>query len=248
MCDLETLDILYQDDALIAVHKPAGLLVHRSELDRHETRFAVQMLRDQVGHHVYPVHRLDKGTSGLLLFARSAEVCKLAASAFENRQVKKGYLAVVRGWPTDAGEIDHPLTRHADAAADALPQPAQTHFHTLQRIELPWQIDRYPVSRYALLTLEPLTGRQHQLRRHLKHVSHPIIGDATYGKGQHNRRFAEHTGVHRLLLASTRLALPHPLTGQWLELHCPLEANFRQVLDTLGWTEPATSHDTDQRG
>lgn len=235
---LETLDILYQDDALIAIHKPAGLLVHRSELDRHETRFAVQILRDQVGHHVYPVHRLDKGTSGLLLFARTSDICRQAAALFENRQVQKGYLAVVRGWPAESGEIDHPLTRHADAAEDALPQPAQTRFQTLQRIELPWQIDRYPQSRYALLALEPLTGRQHQLRRHLKHASHPIIGDATYGKGQHNRRFAEHTGITRLLLASTRLALPHPTSGAWLELHCPLEANFLQVLDKLGWPAP----------
>jgi len=184
-----SLPILYRDDWLIAIHKPAGLLVHRSALDRHETRFALQMLRDQIGRQVFPVHRLDKGTSGVLLFALDREVGRVLNGQFERGEVAKTYLAVVRGHPPEAGEIDHPLVRmadeHAGIVASAAAQPALTRYCRLATVELPYRVDRYPSSRYALLELEPLTGRWHQLRRHLKHIAHPIIGDATHGKGRH---------------------------------------------------------------
>jgi tRNA pseudouridine65 synthase len=235
----ETLPIIFRDENLIAVHKPAGLLVHRSALDRHETRFVLQILRDQIGQQVFPVHRLDKGTSGVLLFALSREVGRGLSSQFESGEVSKTYLAVVRGFPPEAGEIDHPLARMADEHAGINPgadaQPAQTRYRRLATVELPYRVDRYPSSRYALLELTPQTGRWHQLRRHLKHISHPIIGDATHGKGRHNRLFQELFGCQRLLLAATELRLTHPLSGQALCLRAEVAADFAALIERLGW-------------
>lgn len=235
------LPIIYQDQHLVAIHKPAGLLVHRSPIDRRERRFALQMLRDQLGQRVYAVHRLDKGTSGVLLFALSSAVGRALSRCFEARQVGKTYLAVVRGHPPLAGEIDHPLRRHFDtegarAAADAPAQDACTRYRRLATIELPHRIDRYPSSRYALVELEPLSGRRHQLRRHLKHIAHPIIGDATYGKGRHNRLFQTLFACNRLLLACTELRLAHPVTGAVLTLRAPLANDFHRLLARLEWT------------
>lgn len=234
----ETLPVLFQDEWLIAVHKPSGLLVHRSDIDRHETRFAVQILRDQIGQKVYPVHRLDKGTSGVLLFALDRDMARQVGVQFERQEVAKTYLAVVRGWPLESGTIDHPLVRvvdtYAGISADGEAQSAVTRYRCLATCELPYTVDRYPSSRYALLELQPLTGRRHQLRRHLKHIAHPIIGDATYGKGRHNRLFQELFGEYRLLLASTETRLTHPVTGETLLLNAPLAENFAEVLRRLG--------------
>jgi tRNA pseudouridine65 synthase len=242
----ESLPIIYRDDSLIAIHKPAGLLVHRSVLDRHETRFALQMLRDQIGQPVYPVHRLDKGTSGVLLFALDREVGRLLNSQFERGEVSKRYVAVVRGYPPESGEIDHPLQRmadeHAGIAPSAASQPAQTRYRRLATVELPYRVDRYPSSRYALVELEPLTGRWHQLRRHMKHIAHPIIGDATHGKGRHNRLFQALFGYQRLLLAATGMRLVHPLSGQVLNLQAGLAEDFAEVVGRLGWGEVCTDH------
>jgi tRNA pseudouridine65 synthase len=237
----EVLNVLYRDEFLIAIHKPSGLLVHRTALDFFETRFALQILRDQIGRRVYPVHRLDKGTSGVLLFALDSDTGRALSSQFERQEVEKRYLAVVRGHPPESGEIDHALTKRLeeselrDSRTENKPQDAVTRYQRLGVAELPYRVDRYPSSRYALLELTPLTGRRHQIRRHLKHISHPIIGDATFGKGRHNRLFQELFGCHRLLLACTRLSLSHPLTGEALHLTAPPSADFSQVLQALGW-------------
>jgi tRNA pseudouridine65 synthase len=233
------LPVIYQDEWLIAVHKPAGLLVHRTDLDRHETRFALQILRDQIGRAVWPVHRLDKGTSGALLFALDRDAGRALGALFEAGAVAKRYMAVVRGHPPVAGEIDHPLAPMADAHAGHAPgrslQPAVTRFRTLATTELPYRVDRYPTSRYALVELTPLTGRWHQLRRHMKHIAHPIIGDATHGKGRHNRLFQELFGCRRLLLAAVELGFVHPVTGQAMLLRAPPAEDFAAVLQALGW-------------
>lgn len=241
------LPVIFRDASLIAIHKPAGLLVHRSALDRHETRFALQMLRDQIGRPVFPVHRLDKGTSGVLLFALDREVGRSLNSQFERGEVAKSYLAVVRGYPPESGEIDHALARMADEHAGinvdpaAAAQPARTRYRRLATVELPYRVDRYPSSRYALLELEPLTGRWHQLRRHMKHVAHPIIGDATHGKGRHNRLFEQLFGCRRLLLAATELRLTHPVSGRALRLQAGLAEDFAALLRQLGWAEAANA-------
>jgi len=237
----DELTIIYRDEQLIAIDKPAGLLVHRTVLDRHETRFAVQLLRDQIGQHVHPVHRLDRGTSGVLLFALDRAISRTLSDQFETQRVDKTYLAVVRGHPAEAGRIDHALTRQYDdyefrnPASVAAAQDAVTDYRRLATVELAQRVDRYPTSRYALLELKPQTGRRHQLRRHLKHLAHPIIGDATYGKGRHNRLFQELFGCHRLLLACLEMRLTHPVSGQPLTLCAPLAADFSDVLNKLGW-------------
>jgi tRNA pseudouridine65 synthase len=233
------LSIVHRDERLIAIDKPAGLLVHRSDLDRHETRFAVRLLREQIGRVVWPVHRLDKGTSGLLLFALDAEAAGMLGRQFERGEVAKRYLALVRGWPDETGEIDHPLGQMADEygyRGDAdIAQPAVTRWRRLATAELPHRVDRYPTSRYALVELEPLTGRRHQLRRHMKHIAHPIIGDATHGKARHNRLFQELFGCQRLLLASTQLRFRHPDDGREVVLCAPPGPDFADVARQLGW-------------
>ena len=234
----ESLPILYQDEHLVVVNKPSGLLVHRSPIDRHERRFAVQLLRNQLGRRVHPAHRLDKGTSGALAFALDRDTASTLAGQFASGAVRKTYVAIVRGWPDESGVIDHPLEPVPDdvlgvQASGA--REARTVFRRLAAVELPHRVDRYPTSRYALVELEPLTGRRHQLRRHLAHVSHPIVGDSTYGKGRHNRLFRELFGLQRLLLACTRLVLVHPQTGEPLAIDAPLSSGFASVIERLGW-------------
>ena len=232
------LEVLYRDEHLVAVAKPSGLLVHRSAIDAHAIDFAVQRLRDQLGRPVYPAHRLDKATSGVLLFALSPGVHRLLAAAFEARSVAKRYLGIVRGWPAEAGTIEHALAEIADprtVPAGAPGRPACSLFRRLAATELPVCVDRYPHSRYALLELEPLTGRRHQLRRHLRHIGHPLIGDTTYGQGRHNRLFRERFDCHRLLLAAVELALSHPVSGAALSIVAPLAPDFGTVVAALGW-------------
>lgn len=215
------LRILHRDDHLIAIDKPSGLLVHRTGLDAGETRFAVQLLRDQIGQPVWPAHRLDKGTSGVLLFALDADTAGRLGRAFESGDsVTKTYHAVVRGWPADEGLIDHPLRRMPDDMRTEREevQDAQTRFRTLERYELPIPHGGFPTTRCALVKLQPLTGRRHQLRRHLKHIAHPIIGDATHGKGPLNRAVAAFLGVQRLWLHAVRLEMIHPVSNEVLAL------------------------------
>lgn len=218
------LSILYHDDYLVAVDKLPGLLVHRTGLDSGETRFALQMVRDQLDRRVWPVHRLDKGTSGVLLFALDAQTARTMGLAFEaGAGLNKTYRAVVRGWPADEGLIDHPLRRMPDdmrVQREEI-QEAQTRFRTLERYELPLPQGKFPTTRCALVELQPLTGRRHQLRRHMKHLSHPIIGDATHGKGPLNRDLAALLGLQRLWLHAGRLELEHPVSGQSVVIEAP---------------------------
>ena len=238
----EELTILYRDEHIVVIDKPPGLLVHRSEIDRHETRFAIQILRDQIGQRVWPAHRLDRGTSGVLLFALNSSTASRLGQQFEKGSIDKRYWAIVRGFPAEHGSIDHPLSRQRDAyefqgeASSTEAQEALTRFRKLAEVELPVAVDRYPSSRYALLELEPVTGRRHQIRRHLKHISHPIIGDATYGKGRHNRFFAEQLGCQRLLLACVQLVFYHPVSGERLLIKAPVSGQFAEVLARFGWT------------
>ena len=218
------LNILYLDDYLASVDKPAGLLVHRTGLDAGETRFALQMLRDQLGRPVWPVHRLDRGTSGVLLFALSAQVAALLGAMFEQGRMDKRYLALVRGWPAQAaGLVDHPLARDPELPSAGQPLlEAQTRWQLLRRLEWPLQTDpRFATTRVALLAAEPLQGRRHQIRRHLKHIAHPILGDATHGKGPLNRAVAAHLGQQRLWLHAEQLVLLHPVSGAPLRLQAP---------------------------
>lgn len=226
---------IYRDQWLLVVHKPDGLLVHRSPIDRHETEFALQYARTMnEGDHVYPVHRLDRPTSGLLVFARDPQTASILGKAMMAGEVHKTYLAMVRGWTPMQGIIDHPLREEPeDRRRKDEPQPvreARTRYQRLATTEIPVEIEGHPTSRYSLVVLYPETGRKHQLRRHMKHISHPIIGDANHGRGRHNRYFAERFGRGRLMLAATDMIFLHPITGEKLHLKAELEASFLQIL------------------
>lgn len=237
------LEVLYLDEYLVAINKPTGLLVHRSPIDRHETRFALQLVRDQMGKRVYPLHRLDKPTSGVLVFAFSPEVAALAQQSMAAPSSQKDYLAVVRGYCPDTS-VDHPITDEHDTRVRRSPGAAKaalTHIHCLATIELDIAIETYPQSRYSLVRAQPVTGRRHQIRRHLKHIAHPIIGDAKHGRGRHNRYFAEHFGCGRLLLHAQHLRLVHPINGESLSIEAPLDDQFSALLDRFGWGEAVSA-------
>ncbi|KAA1170585.1 pseudouridylate synthase [Marinobacter salinexigens] len=233
---------LFRDDDLLIVHKPADLLVHRSPIDKHETEFALQYAREMNdGEYVYPVHRLDRPTSGVLVFSRSPEVARTLGQAMMAGQVRKTYLAMVRGWPQLEGAIDYPLREEPeDRRLKGQDQPvreARTRYRTLATTEIPVLIEKYPSSRYGLVELYPETGRKHQLRRHMKHISHPIIGDANHGRGRHNRYFAERFGQGRLMLAATDIAFAHPVSGDLLHIHAEPEQSFLDVLSIFPQAE-----------
>jgi len=233
------LEILYQDEHLVAINKPAGLLVHRSMIDRHETQFAVQLTRDQIGQSVYLVHRLDKPTSGVLLFALDSETAKLMSEQFSSQQVQKLYLALVRGYTDQQAVIDYALKEELDKMTDAkarqdkAAQPAVTHYQTLAKVELPFAVGRYPTTRYSLIECEPKTGRKHQIRRHMKHVFHPIVGDTTHGDGKHNQFFRQQFDIHRLLLHAQKVSFVHPYSGQSVEIFANLDDSFSSALNLL---------------
>lgn len=230
---------IYRDTHLLAVHKPAGLLLHRSPIDRHETEFALQYARAlNGGEHVYPVHRLDRPTSGLLLFARDPVMASILGRAFMAGEVHKTYLALVRGWTDEAGVIDHPLREQAiDRRRKDEPQPkreARSQFRRLAATEISVAIEGYPSSRYSLVELYPETGRKHQLRRHMQHIAHPIIGDTNYGRTRHNHYFAERFGSSRLMLAATGLSFVHPASGERITLRAEPDESFKRVLTIFG--------------
>jgi tRNA pseudouridine65 synthase len=272
----EKLEIIYQDKELVVVNKPAGLLVHKSSIDRHETRFALQMTREQIGQRVFPVHRLDKPTSGLLLFALNRNAAREISLQFQKNQVRKVYLAVVRGYLQGTGTIDHPLKNikkgklnpksihrarqsvhkngplECDIACDHKPyardnhgtmeplcskQSAVTDYAGLATVELPICVDTYPTARYSLVALYPGTGRRHQLRRHMKHISHPIVGDTIYGKSRHNDFFKNEFHCKGLLLCAVNISFLHPVTRKKINLWATPDKRFQLILTRLAWED-----------
>lgn len=235
-----TLDIVYLDQYLAVVDKPAGMLVHRSFLDKHETLFVMQTLRNQLGQHVFPVHRLDRPTSGVLVFALSSEVARLLTEQHQQESWRKFYLAIVRGYVKAPLLLDYPLYEQLDKIADKqanqhkAAQDARTALWPLAQVELPIAVGRYPAARYSLLALQPLTGRKHQLRRHLAHLRHPIVGDTSHGDGKHNQLFAQHLSAQRLMLVAKRLQLQHPITGEMLCFDAGLQ-EMQPLFETFGW-------------
>ena len=239
--ELKPLEILYQDEHIVAINKPSGLLVHKSPIDKHETRFALQELRDQIGQYVYPVHRLDKPTSGVLLFALNAETAKTVSQLFRDNLVQKEYIAIVRGYTETTGEIDHPLKQMLDTKVQKEKgitkeeQEAQTEYERLETVELPYPVSRYPVARYSLVRLLPKSGRKHQLRRHMKHIFHPIVGDTKHGRGEHNNLFREKFECHRLLLHAQKMVFMHPVSKKKLVIVAPLDQVFKDLFKEFRW-------------
>jgi tRNA pseudouridine65 synthase len=233
---LEPLTILFQDDSLVAIAKPAGLLVHRTAIDAGETRFCVQLLRDQIGREVFPCHRLDKPTSGVLLFALNKDVLRSVNTAFAEGRVEKVYHAVVRGWIDRAGLLDYslsPMNAEGKTEASTSAHPAITAYAPLERYELPEPVGRYASARFSLVELMPKTGRTHQLRRHMAHMRHPIIGDTCHGDGVQNRFFRQHLHCHRLMLSAISLCLDHPVSGDLLRIESAPEKSFLRVVQEL---------------
>ena len=230
------MQILYRDDWLAVVDKPAGLMVHDSALARGETEFAADRLRERFGTRIHLVHRLDRATSGCLLLAFEREAAADLGRQFMARGVRKHYLALARGWPAqDAFGIEHPLD---GGPGKPLKKPALTQVRTLARGTLPEPAAGFPTSRYCLLECEPLTGRFRQIRRHLKHAFHHLVGDTSHGDGERNRQFRLR-GVHRMLLHAWRLEFVHPRDGRALRVAAPLDAEWRRALALFGWDADA---------
>lgn len=217
-------EILHRDEWLCAINKPTGIMVHKSSIST-DREFVMQNLRDQLGQRVWPAHRIDRATSGVLLFALDPATAKVLGQAFMTRRVGKRYLAVVRGWTEEQGSIDYPLARHKHAE----PREARTPYARLATCELPIPVGGFETARYSLLEVSPETGRRHQIRRHFKHISHHLIGDTTYGDGHHNRFFRQHLNCHRMLLHASELELDHPRDGSRLRLTAPLDGEFARI-------------------
>jgi tRNA pseudouridine65 synthase len=219
---MRELDILFVDADVVIVNKPSGLLVHRGWANDDDV--AMFRVRDMLGAHVYPVHRLDRGTSGALCFARTRDSAATLSESFESRRVDKRYLALVRGEPAASGTIDHPIPKSAENSAGAPRVPAVT------RYEL---VARSPVDRCSLVLAIPETGRGHQVRRHLRHLGHPLVGDVNYGRGEINRRYRAEYGLHRLALHAHAIAFAHPVTRALVAVTAPMPDDLAGPLERL---------------
>jgi tRNA pseudouridine65 synthase len=216
---MRAIDFLFVDGDVVVVNKPSGLLVHRGWANDDDV--AMFRVRDALGAHVYPVHRLDRGTSGALVFARTREAAATLSQGFESRQVTKQYLALVRGAPADSGTIDYPLPKSGDGPR----VPAITHFSLVARSS---------VDRCSLIRAVPETGRGHQIRRHLRHIGHPLVGDVNYGSGEINRHYRAAYGLRRLALHAQAVAFDHPVSGIRLAITAPMPDDMRLALERLG--------------
>ena len=229
----DPIEILFEDADLLAVNKPAGLLVHRSKIANAETEFLLDRIKQQAGANLYLAHRLDRATSGVLLLAKSREVAGEIGRAFMAREVTKKYLAVVRGWPDAEGVIDYPLPGVREHGPR---KPALTRWRTLATTTVPIEMGRYPEQRYALVEAAPETGRYRQIRKHFHHVSHHILGDTSHGRGDHNRLWRIHFQLQRMLLHAWRLEFAHPRSGERVRIQAPLDTAWLRVLGRFDWT------------
>lgn len=231
------LPIVYQDPRIVAIYKPHAMQVHKSGLPYERPPYAVQTLRNQLGRHVHPIHRLDRATAGVLLFALDREMCGLLSTQFAERRVQKTYLALVRGYVA-AGGSERPL------AVDGVAKACRTTWRPIARVQIPWPLRQFQTQRYSLIACAPHTGRRHQIRRHLKHAAHPIVGDGTHGDLHHNRLWRSAFGVQRLMLVAARLRFTHPVSGAPLDLVAPPDPELAAVWGRVGIRWPDVTADT----
>ena len=222
------LEVLYEDEFLIAIHKPNGLLVHRTKIARDADEFALQILRDQIDQKVFPTHRLDRKTSGVLLFAKDEETNRLMQTQFMDQTVSKTYKAITRGWTDDEGIIDYALTNDSGKTQDAV-----THYKTLTTSEIDLPNGKFSTARFSLVELKPETGRMHQLRKHLAHIFHPIIGDRPHGCNKQNKLFKEHFSMMEMLLHAEKLEFKHPKSGSNVLVESEIQGEFKRMLSAL---------------
>jgi len=222
------LEIIYQDDVLIAINKPHGLLVHRSRIAADVTDFALQILRDQIGKRVFPIHRIDRKTSGVLLFGLNNEIVKLVQQEFLNFQIEKKYMAIVRGFFPNKIEVNYPLTNDRNKTQEAI-----TFFQKIKQTELDIPFGKHLTSRYSFIEAFPKTGRQHQIRKHLNHLRHPIIGDRPHGCNKQNKLFKEKWNFTTMLLHAKELKFHHPILKKELHLSANFSPEFLQMKKIL---------------
>ncbi|MCK5702011.1 MAG: pseudouridylate synthase [Cyclobacteriaceae bacterium] len=219
------LEIIYQDEYLAAINKPHGLLVHRTKLANDADEFALQILRNQLEKYVFPVHRLDRKTGGVLLFGLNEDINKAMQRAFADKMVSKKYLAIVRGFTEDYGTIDYPLKRENGRIQEAI-----TQYNTLDRAELDIPFGKHQTSRYSLLEINPLTGRYHQIRKHLDHIHHPIIGDRPHGCNKQNKLFKEKFQLMTMMLHARELSFTHPVTNEEIRIVAEIQDEFKRMI------------------
>jgi tRNA pseudouridine65 synthase len=219
-------EILFQDDYLVAINKPAGLLVHRSSIAKDATEFALQKTRDFIGGEVHPIHRLDRKTSGVLLFALNLDVLRVMQQLFNEGGVKKEYHAIVRGFADDDGEIDYALVNDRGTK-----QNAMTSYSSIKKWEITKSFGKHSTSRYTYVHVFPKTGRMHQIRKHFAHIFHPIIGDRPHGCNKQNRFFKEEFGLTEMLLHAKEYSFIHPVTDEQVTIAAPLRKEFVRIID-----------------
>lgn len=225
---MNELQVLFRDEHFIAIDKPSGLFVHKNAIEP-KAPHALSYVRELNKGLVWPVHRLDRPTSGVLVFACSKEATALLSLEFREKRVMKTYHAVVRGFTDENGTIDHGLkTEKGNKTKQSV-----TCFRRLKIVELPYPVGPYSTARYSLVEVTPLTGRRHQIRRHFDHLFHPLIGDRVYGDGRHNRFIREMFGVGRLLLSATSLEFTHPFTGEAVHIRAQVQEDMAQVIVRL---------------
>lgn len=222
----ETLSILYSDEYFTAINKPNGMLVHRTAIAEGDGPFALQLLRDQINRTVYPAHRIDRPTSGVLIFAHSREMTSKLQEELQKESSQKTYTALVRGWVLE----DVISTREVKNDRGNL-QTAETTFNPIRQFELPMATDRYSTARYTIIEATPKTGRWHQIRQHLAQLRHYIINDRVHGDGKQNRLFTEQIGVREMFLHATTLQINHPITGNKLVINAPFPEHWSQFLN-----------------
>lgn len=224
-----TLEIIYEDDHLIAINKPHGLLVHRSSIATNTAIYALQLLRDQVGYHVYPIHRLDRKTAGVLLFSKTAEfVAQIQTNLQDDSSIKK-YTAFVRGYFPQEITLDYPLTNDKGKTQEAI-----TQFKCLNHYELDIPLGKHTTSRYSLIEAYPKTGRMHQIRKHLNHLRHPIIGDRPHGCNKQNRLFLERWQLNSMLLNAREMSFSHPILNEKVIITANQSDEFKRILILVG--------------
>lgn len=227
----DKLDILFSDPYFVAVNKPQGMLVHRTRISE-DNVFVLQTLRDQIGAQVFTIHRLDRATSGVLIYGTSSEAAEMLSECFREKTIEKKYLTIVRGWTDDSGTIDYPVRDQDRPGAELL--PAVTHYRTLGRSEVPHAIgNKHATARFSLVEADLETGRRHQIRKHFAHILHPVIGDKRHGDNKHNTYFWKTLLLPRMLLHARLLAFRHPATGEDVRIVAPLDDLFLQALQVV---------------
>lgn len=231
------LEIVYQDEHYVAINKPNGLLVHRTKIAADAKVFALQLLRDQLGQRVSPVHRLDRKTSGVLVFGLSSEATQQLAKQFTERTTTKEYWAIVRGFSPESGLIEKPLKSEKGKLQDA-----ETTFETFANHTLPIPMGKYPTCRYSLVRIAPKTGRMHQIRRHFNFINHPIVGDYKHGDYRHNQLFIKEFEHYEMLLHAAQLSFKHPFTKELITIKAPFQPPFLKIVEKFGWLENVPSN------